>query len=126
MSGLLEKPAAWLRRPRGHAADDLDVGAGDNWFTRYSKSIIFLIIVLAIAGAYLAFTIPVSVFPTTNFPRVIVGVDNGVMPIDQMMVTVTRHLPSRRWPSSHCPACAHGTRGAAWTAPGRWAGRLGS
>jgi CzcA family heavy metal efflux pump len=92
MSGLLEKSAAWLRRPRADAAEDSDAGAGDNWFTRYSKSIIFLIIVLAIAGAYLAFTIPVSVFPTTNFPRVIVGVDNGVMPIDQMMVTVTRPI----------------------------------
>jgi len=62
------------------------------WFTRYARSIMFLILVLASAGAYLAFTIPISVFPTTNFPRVIVGVDNGVMPIDQMMVTVTRPL----------------------------------
>ena len=43
-------------------------------------------------GGYLAFTIPVAVFPSTNFPRVIIGVDNGVMPIDQMMVTITRPL----------------------------------
>ena len=62
------------------------------WYTRYAKSVIFLIIVLALAGVYLAFTIPVSVFPTTDFPRVIIGVDNGVMPIDQMMVTITRPL----------------------------------
>jgi multidrug efflux pump subunit AcrB len=41
-------------------------------------------------GGYLAFTIPVSVFPSTNFPRVLIAVDNGVMPIDQMMVTITR------------------------------------
>ena len=33
-----------------------------------------------------------SVFPSTNFPRVLVAVDNGVMPIDQMMVTVTRPI----------------------------------
>ncbi len=62
------------------------------WFARYSKSIIFLIITLALVGAYLAFTIPVAVFPTTDFPRIVIGVDNGVMPIDQMMVTVTRPL----------------------------------
>ncbi len=62
------------------------------WFVRHSKSIIFLILTLALVGAYLAFTIPVSVFPSTNFPRVIIGVDNGVMPIDQMMVTITRPL----------------------------------
>src|SRR5882762_3091442 len=43
-------------------------------------------------GAYLAFTIPVSVFPATNFPRVLIAVDNGVMPIDQMMVTITRPI----------------------------------
>src|SRR5580693_8421961 len=53
---------------------------------------IFLILTLALLGAYLAFTIPVSVFPSTNFPRVLIGVDNGVMPIDQMMVTVTRPI----------------------------------
>ena len=43
-------------------------------------------------GGYLAFTIPVSVFPETNFPRVIVALDNGVMPIDQMLVTITRPI----------------------------------
>ncbi len=62
------------------------------WFTRYAKSLIFLILVLVAAGIYLAFTIPISVFPTTDFPRVLIGVDNGVMPIDQMMVTVTRPI----------------------------------
>lgn len=62
------------------------------WFARHSKSIIFLIVTLALVGAYLAFTIPVSVFPETNFPRVIIGVDNDVMPIDQMMVTITRPI----------------------------------
>src|SRR5271170_6311102 len=62
------------------------------WFTRYAKSIVFLVLILVAAGAYLAFTIPISVFPATNFPRVLIGVDNGVMPIDQMMVTITRPI----------------------------------
>ncbi len=66
--------------------------ASSYWFARESKSIIFLIITLALVGAYLAFTIPISVFPTTNFPRIIIGVDNGVMPIDQMLVTLTRPI----------------------------------
>jgi multidrug efflux pump subunit AcrB len=60
------------------------------WFTRNSQSLIFLVLVIAAVGAYLAFTIPVSVFPSTDFPRIVIGVDSGVMPIDQMMVTVTR------------------------------------
>ena len=62
------------------------------WFAHYSKPVIFLIITVALLGAYLAFTVPVAVFPETNFPRILIGVDNGVMPIDQMMVTITRPL----------------------------------
>jgi CzcA family heavy metal efflux pump len=54
--------------------------------------VIFLILTLALLGGYLAFTIPVSVFPSTNFPRVLIAVDNGVMPINQMMVTITRPI----------------------------------
>ena len=62
------------------------------WFSAHSRSVIFLIITLAILGVYLAFTVPIAVFPETNFPRILIGVDNGVMPIDQMMVTITRPL----------------------------------
>src|ERR1700726_568775 len=62
------------------------------WFARHSKSIIFLIIVLAIVGIYEALSLPIAVFPATNFPRIIIGVDNGVMPINQMEVTITRPL----------------------------------
>ncbi len=60
------------------------------WFVHNSISVIFVIVVIAIVGAYQAFTIPVAVFPSTDFPRIVIGIDNGVMPIDQMMVTVTR------------------------------------
>src|SRR5215471_7814060 len=62
------------------------------WFARHSTSIIFLICILAVIGVYEALTLPVAVFPTTNFPRIIVSVDNGVMPIDQMEVSITRPL----------------------------------
>jgi multidrug efflux pump subunit AcrB len=62
------------------------------WFSRHSKSIIFMILTLAVVGIYEALTLPIAVFPTTNFPRIIVGVDNGVMPINQMEVTITRPI----------------------------------
>src|SRR5882672_2257172 len=62
------------------------------WFARHSKSIIFLILVLTVVGIFEALTIPVAVFPTTDFPRIIIGVDNGVMPIEQMEVAITRPL----------------------------------
>ncbi len=62
------------------------------WFKHFSEPIIFLTITLAAVGAYIAFRIPIAVFPSTNFPRIVIGVDNGVMPIDQMMVTITRPI----------------------------------
>jgi multidrug efflux pump subunit AcrB len=62
------------------------------WFSRHSKSIVFLISMLAVVGVYEALSIPIAVFPATNFPRIIIGVDNGVMPINQMEVTITRPL----------------------------------
>src|SRR5437764_5571562 len=62
------------------------------WFARHSKSIVFLICILAVVGVYEALTLPVAVFPTTNFPRIIIGVDNGVMPIEQMEVSITRPI----------------------------------
>src|SRR3954467_8810609 len=57
-----------------------------------SKPTIFVIVSLVVFGGYLATTIPVAVFPEVDFPRVLVGVDNGVAPIDQMQVTVTRPI----------------------------------
>src|SRR6266849_2349085 len=60
------------------------------WFHRLSSPVLFLTISLALVGGYLALSIPISVFPNTDFPRVVVSVDNGVMPINQMLVTITR------------------------------------
>jgi CzcA family heavy metal efflux pump len=64
----------------------------EHWTARHGKPILFVILTLVAVGIYLALTIPIAVFPETDFPRVIVGVDNGVTPIDQMLVTVTRPI----------------------------------
>jgi CzcA family heavy metal efflux pump len=66
--------------------------SGTPWFHRLSRPVLFLTISLALVGGYLALSIPISVFPNTDFPRIVVGVDNGVMPIDQMLVTITRPI----------------------------------
>ena len=79
------------RREAPHTATSANK-AGAPWFQRLSRPILFLTVSLALVGAYLAFTIPVSVFPNTDFPRIVIGVDNGVMPIDQMLVTITRPI----------------------------------
>ena len=59
----------------------------EHWTARHGKPIIFVILTLVAVGVYLATTIPIAVFPEVEFPRIIVGVDNGVAPIDQMQVT---------------------------------------
>jgi CzcA family heavy metal efflux pump len=71
------------------------VGAGEPpsfWLARSTRTIFFFTIVLTLIGVYLAFQVPISVFPETNFPRVVIGVDNGVMPVEQMEVTITRPI----------------------------------
>ena len=62
------------------------------WLVRYRGPIIFFFIVLSLAGVYAAEQMPISVFPETNFPRVVIGIDNGVMPVEQMQVTITKPI----------------------------------
>jgi multidrug efflux pump subunit AcrB len=62
------------------------------WLARSTRPIFFFAVMLTLAGVYLACKVPISVFPETNFPRVIIGVDNGVMPVEQMEVTITRPI----------------------------------
>jgi CzcA family heavy metal efflux pump len=62
------------------------------WLSRASKTIFFFLLILTLAGVYAAFQVPISVFPDTNFPRVVIGVDNGVMPVEQMQVAITKPI----------------------------------
>jgi CzcA family heavy metal efflux pump len=62
----------------------------DSFVFRYRKPILFLAVAICLAGVYSAMTMPASVFPQTDFPRVVILIDNGVMPADEMMATITR------------------------------------
>lgn len=57
---------------------------------RFGKPILFIIVALCMAGVFAGFTMPSSVFPQTDFPRVVILIDNGVIPGDEMMATITR------------------------------------
>ncbi len=59
---------------------------------RYARAIAFIVIALCAGGLYSALTMKSSVFPETNFPRVVILVNNGVMPADEMMATITRPI----------------------------------
>src|SRR6185312_9874762 len=62
------------------------------WLLRFRRPIFFFIFVLTLGGIYAAQQVPISVFPETNFPRVVIGIDNGVMPVEQMEVTITKPI----------------------------------
>jgi CzcA family heavy metal efflux pump len=61
-----------------------------NLILRYGKPILFVVLALCCAGIFAGLTMPSSVFPQTDFPRVVILIDNGVIPGDEMMATVTR------------------------------------
>jgi len=60
--------------------------------THHALSIAFIAAVLCLTGIVSALRMPSSVFPQTNFPRVVIIVNNGIMPADEMMATVTRPI----------------------------------
>ncbi len=62
------------------------------WLPRWVRTIFFVAVALTVTGIYAFFKTPIAVFPETNFPRVVIGVDNGVMPVEQMQVTITKPL----------------------------------
>ena len=68
----------------------------DSFFGRFAIQhtmvITFITIALCFGGIYAITKMPSSVFPRTDFPRVVILVDNGVMPEDEMMAMVTRPI----------------------------------
>src|SRR4051812_31323015 len=60
--------------------------------THHWKGIFFMVLGLCLGGIYAASSMPSSVFPQTNFPRVTIMVDNGEMPADEMMATITKPI----------------------------------
>lgn len=59
---------------------------------RHRLAIVFVTLAVCVGGIYSALRMPSSVFPETAFPRCEVLIDNGVMPADEMMATITRPI----------------------------------
>lgn len=64
----------------------------NQWALAHRSAILFLFGMLACAGIVAALQLPVSLFPTVDFPRVVVSVslDAGDQPAQQMEMQVTR------------------------------------
>jgi multidrug efflux pump subunit AcrB len=57
---------------------------------RHARSILVIAAALAVAGLVAARSLPVGLFPQVSFPRVVVDLDAGSRPADQMALLVTR------------------------------------
>src|SRR5258705_2464382 len=55
-----------------------------------SRAVLVIVALLCATGIYAAWQLPIAVFPQTNFPRIVIIVDNGVAPASQTLVSVTR------------------------------------
>ena len=73
------------------------------WMQAHRRSVLFLLSLLVLGGVVAAWTLPVALFPHVDFPRIVVSLDAGDRPAEQMTVEVTmpveeavRSLPGLR------------------------------
>jgi len=59
------------------------------WVARHMRSILAVMLALAVAGGFSAVLLPVGLFPVVQFPRVLVSVNAGARPADQTALLVT-------------------------------------
>ena len=60
------------------------------WLQTHARSLVLAFVLLVAAGLVSAVSLPVSLFPKIDFPRVVVSIDAGDRPVDQMVTQVTR------------------------------------
>ncbi|MCC6364265.1 MAG: efflux RND transporter permease subunit [Bryobacterales bacterium] len=58
----------------------------------HGRALVLVAFSFAVAGLILMFQVPISIFPQTDFPRIVILVDNGIAPVDVEMLTVTRPI----------------------------------
>ncbi len=60
-----------------------------SWMQHHRRSLLAILLMLIAGGTAAALGMPVSLFPHVNFPRVVVTLDAGDRPAEQMMTEVT-------------------------------------
>ncbi|MEO7168719.1 MAG: efflux RND transporter permease subunit [Chthoniobacterales bacterium] len=59
------------------------------WLHSHARSLVFLLVVLIVAGIFGGLALPVALFPQVSFPRVRISLDAGDRPAERMAVEVT-------------------------------------
>lgn len=66
--------------------------AEKNHYHIFLKPILFVLLVLVLAGVFSYHRMQTSLFPDVTFPKIMVIADNGEQPVDKMMIMVTKPL----------------------------------
>ncbi len=82
----MDGPAS-VMEAKGQAMDGLA-----NFVQAHGRAMALVILSFALAGLVFMFQLPVSIFPQTDFPRIVILIDNGITPVDVQMLTVTRPI----------------------------------
>ena len=58
----------------------------------HARAMAVIVLSFALAGFVFTFRLPIAIFPQTDFPRVVILVDNGITPVDVQLLRVTRPI----------------------------------
>jgi len=58
----------------------------------HARAMVIIVFAFALAGAAFMLRLPIAIFPQTDFPRIVILVDNGITPVDIQMLRVTRPI----------------------------------
>jgi len=58
----------------------------------HARAMVIIVFSFALAGLVFIPRLPIAIFPQTDFPRIVVLVDNGIVPVDIQMLRVTRPI----------------------------------
>lgn len=58
----------------------------------HARAMVIIVLAFALAGTAFVFRLPIAIFPQTDFPRIVILVDNGITPVDIQMLRVTRPI----------------------------------
>ena len=78
-----------------------DTDGSPGFIAKHTRSILLVLLALAVAGGFSGVQLPTGLFPVVQFPRVLVSVNAGARPADQtaLLVTIPLEQAVRRVPA---------------------------
>jgi len=70
----------------------IDKSVIDNFFISHRKPLMLVLSLIIMGGIYCYTRLPTSLFPEITFPKIKVIADEGLQPVNKMMITVTKPL----------------------------------